>query len=180
MLKSKYVPLILSGSKKSTIRLGKLNVRSKEFFINSGGKIVARAIVRNIKYKTVKELTDEDAGLDGFDSREELIQELKRHYGDIRDDDLVTIIIFDIVEILNIDEQNYGGMKPKQISELALKYLPLDAYEEMIHRKILEYGSIRRAAREIYGSLQMRWKIRNALNKAYRKLLARGIIKKCR
>ena len=177
MLKAKYIPLILNGSKKSTIRLGKVDVRNKEFYINSGGKIIAKAVVREVKYKTVRELTDEDAKMDGFDNREELIRELRRHYGEISDDDWVTIIIFDILEILNIDEGGHGGMKPKQISELALRYLPLDQHEEMIHRKIIEYGSIRKAAKKIYGSLQMRWKIRNVLNKAYRELVERGIIK---
>ena len=177
MLKAKYAPLILNGSKKSTIRLGKVDVRNREFYINSGGKIIAKAVVKDVQYKTVRELTDEDAKLDGFKNREELIGELRRHYGKISDDDWVTIIIFDILEILNLDESGYGGMKPKQISELALKYLPLNEQEEMIHRKIIEYGSIRKAARKIYGSLQMRWKIRNALNKAYRELVERGIIK---
>lgn len=177
MLKAKYIPLILNGSKKSTIRLGKINVRSKELYINSGGKKFAKAIVKEVKYKTVRELTNEDAKLDGFDNREELIKELRCHYGEISDDDWVTIIIFDALEILNIDERKYEGMKPKQISKLALRYLPLDEREEMIHRKIIEYGSIRKAARKIYGSLQMRWKIRSVLNKAYKELVEREIIK---
>lgn len=177
MLKSKYAQLVLDGKKRSTIRLGRIEVKNTEFYINSGGKIIAKAVLRDVVYKKVKDLTDEDAKLDGFESKNELLMELKNHYGNISEDDEVTILIFDIIEKLDLDEQNFGGLKPKQVSELALKYLPLDDYEEMVHKKVLEYGSIRKVARELFGSIQKRWKVRAVLNKAYRKLVEKGIIK---
>jgi hypothetical protein len=177
MFKSDYIPLLKSGVKRSTIRIGKIEIRNKDFFINSGGKILARAVLKEVKYKKIGDLTDEDAKLDGFNSREELVNELKKHYKHVTDDTIVTIIVFDIVEWLNIDEYGFGRLKPREISELALKHLPLSEYEEMIHRKIIEYGSIRRTAKALFGSLKMRWKIRNVLNKAYQKLVEKGLIK---
>ncbi len=177
MFKSEYMPLLKSGVKRSTIRVGQVNVKNKEFYINSGGKILAKAVLKEVKYKKVRDLTDEDAKLDGFSSREELINELKKHYKHVSDDTIVTIITFDIVEWLDIDEYGFGKLRPKDIAELALKHLPLSEYEEMIHRKIIEYGSIRRTAKALFGSLQMRWRVRNVLNKAYQKLVEKGLIK---
>jgi len=48
--------------------------------------------------KRVKELTDEDAKKDGFRNINELIDALKRIYGGIKGEDLVTIIHFEIPE----------------------------------------------------------------------------------
>jgi len=177
MMKSDYADLVLEGKKKSTIRLGKVQVNSKEFFINSGGKIIAKAVVRDVIYKRVKELTDEDARLDGFRNKEELVRELRKHYRDLKEDDLVTIIVFDVVEKLNINEYKLGNFKPKEIAELALKNLPLNEFEEAVLKKVIEYGSVRGASRSLFGSIQYRWKIRSVLNKVYRMLLEKGIIK---
>ncbi len=177
MIKSDYADLILEGKKRSTIRLGKVQVNNREFFINSGGKIIAKAIVKDVVYKRVKDLTDDDAKLDGFNSKEELIGELKKHYRNLKDDDVVTIIVFDVVERLNINEYKLGSYKPKEIAELALRNLPLTEFEEAVLKKIIEYGSVRGASRSLFGSIQYRWKIRNVLNKVYRMLLEKGIIK---
>ncbi len=176
MLKSEYAPLILEGKKTTTIRLGHLEVKHREFYINSGGRIIAKAILKNVEYKKIKDLTDEDARLDGFSSKEELIEALKKHYKHVTEDDEVTIITFEIVEKLDISESRFGEHKPKEIAELALKHLPLDPYEEMIMKKVLEYGSIRKAAKKLFGSLQKRWKVRSVLEKAYRKLIEKGVI----
>jgi len=75
MIKSKFAKDIISGKKRATIRLGKVEVKANEFLIHSGGRIIARAKLKNVRYKKVKELSDEDALLDGLSSREELIDE---------------------------------------------------------------------------------------------------------
>ena len=47
--------------------------------------------------KRISELTERDAKLDGFSSKEELIRELRRIYGKIEERDLVSIIHFEIL-----------------------------------------------------------------------------------
>ncbi len=96
---AEYVRPIIRGEKVTTIRKG-----IKSYPV---GRIVdltvnytpfARAKVEKVVVKRVGELTDEDAKRDGFGSREELIRALKRIYGDIKDNDFVTIVHFKIVE----------------------------------------------------------------------------------
>jgi len=52
--------------------------------------------VKKVVVKRVRELTDEDAIRDGFKSRNELISALKRIYGDLRDDEFVTVVHFEV------------------------------------------------------------------------------------
>ena len=96
---AEYVRPIIRGEKVTTIRKG-----IKSYPV---GRIVdltvnytpfARAKVEKVVVKRVGELTDEDAKRDGFESREELIRALRRIYGDIKDNDFVTIVHFKIVE----------------------------------------------------------------------------------
>ncbi len=96
---AEYVRPIIRGEKVTTIRRG-----IKSYPV---GRIVdltvnytpfARAKVEKVVVKRVSELTDEDAKRDGFGSREELIQALRRIYGDIKENDFVTIVHFVVVE----------------------------------------------------------------------------------
>ena len=66
--------------------------------LTSNGERFALAKVKKVVVKRVRELTDEDAIRDGFKSRNELISALKRIYGDIRDDEFVTVVHFEIVK----------------------------------------------------------------------------------
>jgi len=96
---AEYVRPIIRGEKVTTIRKG-----IKSYPV---GRIVdltvnytpfARARVEKVVVKRVSELTDEDAKKDGFNSKDELIQALKKIYGDIKDSDFVTIVHFVVVE----------------------------------------------------------------------------------
>ena len=177
MIKSKFAEDILNGRKRATIRLGKVEARSKEFYIHSGGRIIARARLKSIRYKKVRELTDEDAKIDGLSSRQELIDELRNYYGDISDDDTVTIIEFEILEKLNEPEEKYlPNLPPHKIAQLALENLKFPEKEEIILRTLATTKSIRKTAKKLFGKLSMRWKIRKVLRKALRKLLETGII----
>ena len=69
-------------------RIVELTVDNKPF---------AKARVDKVVVKRVKELTDEDAKKDGFNSREELIEALKKIYGNIKDSEFVTIVHFTLV-----------------------------------------------------------------------------------
>lgn len=61
-------------------------------------KVFALARINKVVVKRVSELSDEDAKLDGFNSREELIRALRRIYGDVKDSDFVTVVHFEVVK----------------------------------------------------------------------------------
>jgi len=94
-----FVPLIISGSKKTTIRKGiKSYPVGKVVELTSDSKQFAMAKVRKVVVKRVSELSEEDAKIDGFDSREDLIKALRRIYGDINDSEFVTIVHFEVLK----------------------------------------------------------------------------------
>jgi len=64
--KKRYLQMILEGRKRSTIRLGRLVLRDRLLTIVGDGKPIALARVDEVTYKKVRELTDEDARVDGF------------------------------------------------------------------------------------------------------------------
>ena len=164
MMKAKYAEKVLSGEKTATIRPGKAYVRSREFFIHAGGKIVARAVLESVEYKRLRDLDDEHAKADGFGSVDELKRELKRLYPRIKEHDWVTIVRFRVVEKIDKPEtKSYGGLSAIQVARLALENLSrikLSKEEEEILRVLVETGSLRATARKIYGSIMARKKVR--------------------
>ena len=167
MMKGKYADIILSGKKTTTIRPGKVEVKAKEFLIHAGGKIIARAVLEDVRYKRLKNLTDEDARLDGFSSKEELKKELKEFYPDMKEHDWVTIIRFRIVEKLDRpEEKSYAGKSAYEIAEIALRNadaLNLTDEEKNILKKLTETKSLRATARELYGNINERRRVRKIL-----------------
>lgn len=107
-VKRRYVRLILSGRKTSTIRLGSLQVRSRYLKVVSSGRPVAVVRVEEVIHKKVKDLTDEDAELDGFNGLTELFRELRSIYGDFMLDDDITIIRFSLVKVLEDPEAGWN------------------------------------------------------------------------
>lgn len=95
---AEFIPLILSGAKKTTIRRG---IRSypvgKVVELTVDGKPFAMAKVRKVVIKRISEINDEEAMIDGFFGREELIRALKKIYGEISDSDFVTVVHFDLL-----------------------------------------------------------------------------------
>ena len=80
LLKKKFLDLVRRGVKRQTIRLWpkkRLRVGQSEF-IPGLGKVRITAF----EQVTPSDLTEEDARLDGFDSREALVAELRALYGD--------------------------------------------------------------------------------------------------
>ena len=180
MVKGEYVDLILKGVKRTTIRLGIIKPKYNEIMIHGGGKPIALAKITNVEYKRINELTDEDARKDGFPSLKVLLKELKKSYGEIRPNDIVTIIEFVITKKLSdLDvKEPWLGLKPVEIARIALRYCENIPQEE---RKILEdltrTESIRKTAIRLYGSINRRWKIRKVLRKYLDILVNKGIIK---
>ncbi|WP_252900549.1 ASCH domain-containing protein [Vulcanisaeta sp. JCM 14467] len=109
MLRSKYLDKLGNG-RFTTIRLGIIRPKYREVFIHSGGMVVAKARIVNVLYKRISELTDEDAVIDGFTSREALIDELKKIYGDISSNDWVTILTLDVTKAIGRRMMDLSGL----------------------------------------------------------------------
>ncbi len=179
MLKKEYGELLLSGRKKATVRLGIVRPKYEEIIVHSGGRPIAKIRVTGVEVKRVAELTEEDARIDGFESREELLEALRRSYGSISPSDYVTIIRFELVKRLDEDSEDpYMGLEPADIARIALRYLKdsLTQEEERILRDLTVTGSIRSTALRLYGSPLNRAKVRRTLRKALRLLKERKLI----
>ncbi len=181
MVKGEYVKDILSGRKRATIRLGIVKLKHNELIVHGGGRPVAKIRVTNVRYKRVSELTDEDAAIDGFASKEELLEALRRAYGEVRPDDYVTIIEFEVVQRLDqLPVQDpYMGLEPADIARLALRYLQ-EEFNEEERRILLELtrtNSIRAVAFRLYRDLGKRWRVRRVLRRALRMLVERGYLR---
>ncbi|RLF80795.1 ASCH domain-containing protein [Thermococci archaeon] len=177
----KYKDLLLSGKKRATIRVGKVNLKpGDEVLIHSGGYVIGKAKIRKVEKKRVSELTEEDAIMDGFKNKEELLDALKEHYKNIKSDTEVTVVEFEFTKLLDKPilsaDFPYEGNNPVEIAELALKHLKDLSFEEVALLKLfLQSGSLRKAAYKL-GGLNKRYKIREVLRKAYEELKKMGIM----
>ena len=95
--KKEYIEKILKNEKTSTIRLGKRVFEIGEIVsIYLDDKKIADAVITNVSYMKLNELTQKHAIKDGFKNKKELIKALKFHYPKISKDDIVTLIEFKI------------------------------------------------------------------------------------
>ncbi len=178
----RYAEAILRGKKRATIRLGRRpNLKpGDEVLIHSGGYAIGKAVIEKVESKTVGELTDEEALLDGFSSREELIRALKEHYRYVNDDSTAHVIVFRLVKrfenpVMSSDYA-YEGNLPVEIAEKALKHLEnLSEEDRQLLELFLKTGSLRKAAYRL-GGLNKRYLIREALRRAYEELKKRGLM----
>lgn len=94
-IKNEYLSLILKRQKNQTIR------KWKTCSLVSGEKILFNfkypAEIIKIEKKKIGELTDIEITQDGFQSRQELIENLMRIYGEINNDDSIYIINFKLL-----------------------------------------------------------------------------------
>ncbi|WP_456482406.1 ASCH domain-containing protein [Methanopyrus sp.] len=181
-ISGEYKDKLLRGEKRATIRVGRVpGARpGKVVYIHCGGYVYGKVRITDVRTKRVRDLTDEDAKLDGFENREELLKALRDHYPNLRDDDIVTIIEFKWVErfdepILS-EHLPYEGHDPIEIAKRALEEdIPLSPRDRELLELLVECGSIRKAAKAL-GGLGKRDVIRRAVRKAFRLLKARGAL----
>ncbi len=92
-LAKRFLPLVRSGAKTSTIRKG---VRpwtpGPAVIVSSGQRVQVR--ITNIRFACLSSLTEADAIKDGFESLTELLQTLVSFYPDLLPSDEVTIASF--------------------------------------------------------------------------------------
>ncbi len=171
--KRKYADLLLSGKKRITIRNWTNLKAGDEVYVHCGGKIIGKAKISAVERKKISELTDEEARLDGFSSREDMLEELERiGYGDE-----VYVIRFDFEPIESVNPHNmyYGDADLVEVAEKSLKHLDLEERDRKVLEIFLMYGSIRKAARKLGGS-RKRGEIRKILRKCYLMLKERSLI----
>ncbi len=181
MMRKEHAEKLINGTKKATIRVGRYVALNKNVLIHSGGRPVAVAEIEDIEVKRVSELTDEDARQDGFKNRKELLEELRRIYGRIDDDTLVSVIrIRNVRALKDAVYDPYSGYRPEQIAKIALRYIPefFSSDEILILENIAKYGSIRTVALKLFNDPLKRGRIRRVLRKAYSKLIDQGLLKR--
>lgn len=92
------IPFILSGAKKTTVRRG---IRSypvgKIVELTVDNRPFALAKVKKVVVKRVSELNDEDAKADGFNDRAELLEKLRKIYGEMDEKEFVTVVHFELL-----------------------------------------------------------------------------------
>ncbi|OYT41113.1 MAG: ASCH domain-containing protein [Desulfurococcales archaeon ex4484_58] len=182
MVKGKYVSDILEGRKKATIRKGIVKPKYREMIIHGGGRPIAKIFIERVYHRRVRDLSNEDALKDGFSSREELIEELKKVYKDINEESWVTIIEFRVVQRMDhlSSHDPYMGLSPVDIARIALRYLSdeLNDMEKKILLDLTRTNSIRATTLRLYGSLNKRFVVRRILKKALTLLIEKGYLKK--
>ena len=175
--KRRFGELIRDGRKRATIRT-KTNLKvGDEVLVHSGGKIIGKAVIESIEAKSFEELSDDDAVDDGFTNREELIKELRKLYGTPEKVYIIRFSFSEFEQPVTPEDMYYGGFKPEEIADLALRYLELSEKEKEILKIYLEEKSLRRAARSI-GGLSKRKILRKILRDCYRRLSEEGLLKK--
>ncbi|MCD6502711.1 MAG: hypothetical protein DRN30_00430 [Thermoplasmata archaeon] len=96
---AKYLSKILSGSKTTTLRLGKKEEYSPGDIVEVyvGNNFIGLAKIKNIKYLKWNELTDDEIKRDGFISKEDLKKDLVQYYGEFPEDAEFTLIEFELI-----------------------------------------------------------------------------------
>ncbi len=170
---SNYEEALLSGRKRATIRKW-TNLRAgDEVYVHCGGKIIGRARILSVERKRIEDLSDEDAKLDGFESRDELLGELKKlgYSGEV----YVIRFDFEPMEAVNPHSMYYGDADLEEIAKKALQHLELNERDRKVLELFLRCGSIRKAAAKL-GGWRKRGEIRAVLRKCYVMLRERGLI----
>lgn len=93
--RDEYIPLILSGRKRTTIRAkAKYSKGELVDVTDLKGKVHGEAVISKIVEKRFSELTDKDAIKDGFLDVDGLKTVLRDIYGDLDDDSILYIYHF--------------------------------------------------------------------------------------
>lgn len=181
LIDSSYKSRILRGEKVTTIRYGDYEARpGSEVYlvIRPSDTAVAKVRITGVERKKVRELTNNDAKLDGFSDVKELLRELNRIYGELHGDDEVTVIGFEVVRRFEdgIPLKWLKGLNYREPEEVARLYLEnqerlnLSREADFIMRRIYNEG-LGRAVRT-FGPKR----VQQALLKVYHALYDAGLI----
>ncbi|MCX8204854.1 MAG: ASCH domain-containing protein [Candidatus Nezhaarchaeota archaeon] len=172
-MKGELADLVVKGLKSTTIRLGKLKLKHRVLTLHGGGRDVARVEVTEVRYRKLRDLTDEDARRDGFENLEALLKALRGMYGEVRPDDTVTILGLRVLEVLEPKPR----LSAVKIAEEALRAnAELTGEERRVLTEVVRRGSIRKAAAALYGDVNRRWLVRRVIKKALKSLALRELL----
>lgn len=87
--------LLQAGRKKCTVRLGTASVATPEIYFSDGRSNVRVRILRIDTTRRLKDLTDQDARDEGFETRQQLLDDLKRFYPWAGPEQPITVIYFE-------------------------------------------------------------------------------------
>ncbi len=166
--KKKYKRKLMSGKKSCTIRKRCYVSEGDEVLVHCGGKIIGRARITKVEEKRIDELDDDIAREEGFKSRKELVNEIRKIYGDL---DKVYVIRFRFEPFKRAinPEELYYSRDLREIAERALRELELSDEEKRILELFLECGSVKKAAMRL-GGVWERKKVREVLRACSRRL----------
>ncbi len=173
--KDKFRELLKSGRKTATIRLQCPYKKGQEVFVHCGGKIIGTARIIDIQEKKLEELTEEDAKADGFESLEDLLEELRKLYGNPEKVYVIRFKFKEFKEGINPHEMYYGDADLIEIAKLALENLNLKEDDRKVLELFVQTGSIRKTAMKL-GSMKKRGLIRKILRRCYNELRKKGLI----
>ncbi len=177
-IKGKYKEAILSGKKRATIRTRCNFNEGEEVLVHCGNAIIGIAKITKIRKKDFHSLSQRDALIDGFDSVNDLKNELKNIYGNDLKNRSFYIIEFRFFKA-EVEKTPYsiyyGNKNPVEIAELAIENLELSKEEKRILDAVLKVKSIKKAAL-LLGSWKKRNKVREVLRKSYSRLRKRGLV----
>lgn len=92
--RKKYKDKIISGKKTTTIRLETKLKPGDTVFVKAGNETIGTAKIIGVTDRKLKDLTEEDAGLDGFRNLRELRAELKDIYGPLNEETTLKLVRF--------------------------------------------------------------------------------------
>ena len=132
------------------------------------------------KKKKLREITTDEALLDGFTSLQELHLQLKKHYLGINEDTRLCIIVWIHIykeSLSDLDISWPYGASFQEVATKALQFLELGEREKNILELVVKTGSIRRTAYAL-GGLDQRFIVRDVHRHVARLLEERGLIQK--
>ncbi len=173
--KDKYRELLKSGKKTATIRLQCPFKKGQEVFVHCGGEIIGTAKIIDVQEKKPEELTEDDAKADGFESLEDLLEELRRLYGNPEKVYVIRFRFKEFKEGIDPHKMYYGDADLVEIAKLALENLNLNEADRRILELFVKTGSIRKTAMKL-GSIKKRGIIRKILRRCYNELRKKGLI----
>lgn len=166
--KEKYKELLLSGKKKATVRSWTNLKAGDKALVHCGGKIIGIAKILSVEKKKIDEFTEEDAKIEGFNSLEDFLREVRNYYGK----DELYFIKFEFEPFereIEPHEYHYEGYDIDRIVDEALEKLELSEKEREILLLYKKYGSIRKVAKKL-GGWRKRGEIRKVIRKAFKML----------
>ncbi len=181
--KRDYLNSVLSGRKRSTIRLGIVTPRNSRVYLECNGKIYGELYIESTEYVKFSELTEKDAVRDGFNSLEELKDALKNIYTNLSGEDWVTIIHFRLIEkyVKPVErseiEKGVEGVSYTEVARLGLAY---STYSSSTERRVLTAvayaGDIDTALEKLSEDISHR-RVFGILKKTFKKLVKMGVLR---